>query len=78
MENSEIMEPTVVGVTCIPFSKSYLFHKIRNMLEATWSKEWQESTKGSHTEVFQTSIGCFVPPDGSSTARVDSNSHWTL
>ena len=52
MENSEIMEPTIAGATCIPFSKSYLVHKIRIMLEATWSKEWQESSKGSHTRKF--------------------------
>ena len=30
------------------------------------------------SEFFQTSIGCFGTPGGSSTARVDSNSHWTL
>ena len=37
MENSEIMEPTMAGATCIMFSKSYLVHKIRDMLEAAWS-----------------------------------------
>ena len=69
MENSEIMEPTMARATCIPFFKSYLFHKIRNMLERTWSKEWQELSKGSRTQKF------FKRPSDASVLQADHLPH---